>query len=199
VMSPFGARGLNSGVADAENLAWKLAAVAAGRAADGLLDTYEAERRPAAVANLAATDATMRFLAPHGAIRRAWRDLVLRGAPHVAWLRRRVDSGRLAAPARYAANGPDDASLPRHGSVAPDLALPDGERLWERLGAGLVVVAPEPVDGPVRAVAVGRGTAYGDRAWLVRPDGYLAGSASAADAGAWLPGAVERLMAGRSA
>src|SRR5262245_48997319 len=46
VMSPFGARGLNSGVADAENLAWKLAWSLRGRAGPALLDTYEAERRP---------------------------------------------------------------------------------------------------------------------------------------------------------
>ncbi len=52
VMSPFGARGLNSGVADAENLAWKLASVVRGDAPPALLDTYEAERRPAALANL---------------------------------------------------------------------------------------------------------------------------------------------------
>ena len=62
VMSPFGARGLNSGVADAENLAWKLAWVLRGEASGSLLDTYEAERKPVARENLAVTDATMRFL-----------------------------------------------------------------------------------------------------------------------------------------
>ena len=66
VMSPFGARGLNSGVADAENLAWRLAWVLRHAAADALLDGYQAERRAAAAENLAATDATMRFMAPQG-------------------------------------------------------------------------------------------------------------------------------------
>jgi FAD binding domain len=47
LMSPFGARGLNSGVADAENLAWKLAMVLAGRAPAALLATYDGERRAA--------------------------------------------------------------------------------------------------------------------------------------------------------
>ena len=88
VMSPFGARGLNSGVPDAENLAWRLAAVLGG-APDPVLDGYEAERRPAALENLAATAATMRFLAPHGLRARAWRALVLRLAPHTAWFRAR--------------------------------------------------------------------------------------------------------------
>jgi len=49
---PTGGLGLNSGVQDAYNLCWKLAAVLAGRAGDALLDTYEAERRPVAARNV---------------------------------------------------------------------------------------------------------------------------------------------------
>ncbi len=186
VMSPFGARGLNSGAADAENLAWKLAAVVAARSPAELLDSYDRERRSAAVANLAATDATMRFLAPHGAWRRAWRSLVLRLAPHAGWFRARVNSGRLAEPASYAGlpsvePGPDDPRLPRHGTVAPDVRLPDGGRLLDHVGSGYLVIAPRDTDErpPNSAlVVVGPDTVYGaDRAWLVRPDGYVAGSA----------------------
>ena len=187
VMSPFGARGLNSGVADAENLAWKMARVLDGRAEAALLDTYGAERRAAAVANLAATDATMRFMAPHGPLRRAWRNLVLRMAPHSAWFRGRVNSGRLAEPAAHApstviAPGPDDAELPRHGTVAPDAALPGGGRLRDRLGAGFVLVVAGPSASAVDAVEVAPSGPYGtDRAWLIRPDGYLADSAALTD------------------
>jgi putative polyketide hydroxylase len=47
-VSPLGAFGLNCGIADAHNLAWKLAAVLGGTAGRSLLDTYEAERRPVA-------------------------------------------------------------------------------------------------------------------------------------------------------
>jgi 2-polyprenyl-6-methoxyphenol hydroxylase-like FAD-dependent oxidoreductase len=186
VMSPFGARGLNSGIPDAENLAWKLAAVVHG-APDSLLDSYDAERRPAALDNLAATDATMRFMAPHGPIRRAWRNLVLRMAPRSAWFRRRVNSGRLAEPASYegAASvtpGPEDGSVPRHGMVAPDALLPDGSRLRDHLGRGFVVLLPRPVPAPdLRAepLLIGPDTIYGaERAWMIRPDGYIAGSAS---------------------
>ncbi|HET6649595.1 MAG TPA: FAD-dependent monooxygenase [Candidatus Limnocylindria bacterium] len=185
VMSPFGARGLNSGISDAENLAWKLAAASNG-APDSLLDTYEAERRPAALANLAATEATMRFLAPHGPFRRAWRNLVLRMAPHSAWFRRRVNSGRLAEPASYegapsVTSGPDDGTLPRHGTVAPDARLPDGTRLREHLGRGFIVLLPRSVPAPdLRAepLVIGPRTVYGsERAWMIRPDGYIAGSA----------------------
>ena len=48
IHSPLGGQGMNTGIGDAENLAWKLALVISGRAGDGLLDTYEAERRPIA-------------------------------------------------------------------------------------------------------------------------------------------------------
>ncbi|HUR73422.1 MAG TPA: FAD-dependent monooxygenase, partial [Sporichthya sp.] len=68
LVAPFGARGLNSGVADAENAAWKLAAVLHGwvpeAAGEALLETYHDERHAAAVENLEITAATMRFLVP---------------------------------------------------------------------------------------------------------------------------------------
>ena len=197
VMSPFGARGLNSGVADAENLAWKLAAVLDG-APDGLLDTYEVERRGAALENLAATEATMRFLTPHGAARRAWRTIVLRMAPRSGWFRARVNSGRLAEPARYPIDGPPEPTLPRHGTLAPDVPLPDGGRLRDRLGRRPVLLVPRsvPAPAPVDVVVVGDASAYGaDRAWLVRPDGYLAGSVALEDLTAWIEPALARLAA----
>ena len=64
LVAPFGARGLNSGVQDAENAAWKMAFVLRGWAADRLLDSYHHERHAAAVENLDVTSATMRFLVP---------------------------------------------------------------------------------------------------------------------------------------
>jgi 2-polyprenyl-6-methoxyphenol hydroxylase-like FAD-dependent oxidoreductase len=62
LFSPFGARGLNSGIEDAVNLGWRLALVQAGVADERLLDGYERERRPAALENLRVTGATMRFM-----------------------------------------------------------------------------------------------------------------------------------------
>ena len=125
LMSPFGARGLNSGAADAENLAWKLALVLAGRAPDTLLDSYGIERRAVAVENLAITDASMRFMVPHGVLRRAARNAILRGSVRFDVLRRQVNSGRLSQPFVYAVSpviAPDhgDDRLPVHGAVAPD-------------------------------------------------------------------------------
>ena len=188
VMSPFGARGLNSGVPDAENLAWRLAWVLRHGAPIALLDGYGAERRTAALQNLAATEATMRFVAPHGLVRRAWRDLVLRMAPRSAWFRRRVNSGRLAEPAAYPAPPGPEGTAARHGWVAPDVPLPDGSRLRERLGRGFVVVAARLVEHELPIVRVPAATPYGsDRAWLVRPDGYVADSRPLATAGALRP------------
>ncbi|MDQ3671555.1 MAG: FAD-dependent monooxygenase [Actinomycetota bacterium] len=101
LFSPFGARGLNSGVEDAVNLGWRLALVLAGAANDVLLDGYERERRTIALENLRATAATMRFMAPPTRLHRLARDAILRGSLRSATLRRHVNSGRLAEPALY--------------------------------------------------------------------------------------------------
>ena len=57
VVSPFGARGGNTGIADADNLAWKLAAVMRGHAPASLLSSYGQERLQAAKRNVQVTDA----------------------------------------------------------------------------------------------------------------------------------------------
>ena len=64
-VSPFGARGGNSGMQDAENLAWKLAAVLAGEAGPGLLESYEHERMQAADENIGHSTRSTDFIAPH--------------------------------------------------------------------------------------------------------------------------------------
>jgi hypothetical protein len=133
----------------------------------------------------------MRFMAPHGVLRRAWRDLVLRMAPRSRWFRARVNSGSLAEPARYEPGGSADARLPRRGSPAPDVTLPDGTRLRDCVGEDYIVVTPSflsDTDLRVRVVPVGQGTVYGDEAWLVRPDGYIADSRSASRAGSFRVG-----------
>ncbi len=215
VMSPFGARGLNSGAADAENLAWKLAAVLRGEAGDALRDSYDGERRPAALENLAVTDATMRFMAPHGPWRRLWRDLVLRLSERSSWFRRRVNSGRLAAPFSYPASAlvgvPPAAGLPAPGSILVDAPVTtDGaSRLRELTGGGFVALvfgsATAPVVEACRVLRVGsdlgdptgRMTATYDpdgapRAWLIRPDGYLAGAGTPDELPAMLARALGR-------
>ncbi|GLZ43763.1 FAD-dependent oxidoreductase [Actinokineospora sp. NBRC 105648] len=95
VVSPFGARGMNSGMEDAENLAWKLGFVLAGRADATLLDTYDQERRAAAEHHVEVTGATMRFMTPATAEGIANRDAILAGAVTDATKLSEVDSGRL--------------------------------------------------------------------------------------------------------
>ena len=144
LMSPFGARGLNSGVADAENAAWKLWLVLAGRTPDRLLDTYHDERHAAAVHNLAVTDATMRFMVPASPAARLLRDAVLRGSLRSRALRRYVDSGQLSQPYVYAGSPIVPADRPSRA-----WARRPGRRL-RRLGRGRSSrAAPLPTPGAV--------------------------------------------------
>ena len=98
-VSPFGARGANSGVQDAENLAWKLAMVLEGRASDTLLDTYASEREYAADENIRNSTRSTDFITPKSAVSRVFRDAVLKLARDHAFARQLVNSGRLSVPA----------------------------------------------------------------------------------------------------
>ena len=194
LVSPFGARGLNSGVADAENLAWKLATVLAGRASDELLESYHTERRAAAVENLEVTDASMRFMVPHGRVRRLLRNAILRGSLRMPQLRRLVNSGRLAQPFSYADSpivvaDERNARIPVMGGVAPDapcasLDTASVTRLREVFGSGFValLVGNSPREAAAAAIRASR------LAWpapcrivAIGPDGPLAGVTVLAD------------------
>jgi 3-(3-hydroxy-phenyl)propionate hydroxylase len=135
LLSPFGARGLNSGVADAENAAWKIAFVVRGWAPEDLLESYHQERHAAARENLAITTATMDFLTPRSAAQVAHRRHVLSRAGHDPAARALVDSGRLAepfwyvdsplttpSPARPFAGRPPRGTVPPAG---PGILVPD--------------------------------------------------------------------------
>ncbi len=119
LMSPFGARGMNSGIQDVNNLAWKLWLVRHGRAPTGLLETYDPERRAAALENLRITDGSMAFITPHNKLRLTVRNAILRGSVRFKRLRKLVNSGRLSYPFTYQ----DSVILSR------ELHLPDRARL----------------------------------------------------------------------
>ncbi len=194
VVSPFGARGLNSGVADAENLAWKLAATLFGNASEDLLESYHAERRAAAVENLAVSDASMRFMVPRGRLQRLLRNAILRGSLRLPRLRRLVNSGRLAQPFSYA-DSPivvaesREERIPTVGGVAPDAPCrPRGEgrarRLRELFGSGFIALLVGGSGREAASIAV-RASRL---AWpapcqivAVGPDGPLAGVTVLAD------------------
>ncbi|MGB7481166.1 MAG: FAD-dependent oxidoreductase, partial [Burkholderiaceae bacterium] len=101
-VSPFGARGANSGVQDADNLAWKLRLVLDGRAPERLLDTYCSEREFAADENIRHSTRSTDFITPKSAVSRVFRDAVLMLARHHPFARRLVNSGRLSTPSTYA-------------------------------------------------------------------------------------------------
>jgi 3-(3-hydroxy-phenyl)propionate hydroxylase len=96
VVSPFGARGGNTGIADADNLAWKLAAVLRGRAAPALLDSYHEERHEAAQQNVLVTNRTARFLRPADGMEKVFRTAALSLARQYVFARQLVNTGRMA-------------------------------------------------------------------------------------------------------
>ena len=109
-VSPFGARGANGGVQDAENLAWKLAWVLKGEAPDALLDSYGVEREAAADENILNSTRSTDFITPKNAASRAFRDATLTLARDYPFARRLVNSGRLSVPAVFSGsplNTPD--------------------------------------------------------------------------------------------
>src|SRR5438128_8350018 len=99
LVSPFGARGANSGIQDVDNLVWKLALVLRGQAPERLLDTYDAERAPAADENIRHSARSTDFITPKSKVSRSFRDAVLLLAKRYAFARQMVNSGRLSVPA----------------------------------------------------------------------------------------------------
>ena len=97
-VSPFGARGANSGVQDADNLVWKLRLVIDGAAPTSLLDSYSAERIAAADENLLNSSRSTDFMTPKSRAARVLRDAVLSLADEVPAGRALVNSGRLSVP-----------------------------------------------------------------------------------------------------
>jgi 3-(3-hydroxy-phenyl)propionate hydroxylase len=196
LMSPFGARGLNSGVADAENAAWKIAHVVHGWAPEDLLESYHHERHAAAQENLAVTTATMDFLVPPDEARAAYRADVLGRAAADPAARALVDSGRLAEPYWYVDSPlttPDPhrpfAGRPPRGSVppaGPGVLVPDApvtvagrpDRIRAHARDGFLLLLGADVD-PV-AAHDGAATVAGPVRVLALPDIDHTGALSAA-------------------
>jgi 3-(3-hydroxy-phenyl)propionate hydroxylase len=209
LMAPFGARGLNSGVHDAENAAWKLAFVLRGWASEVLLQTYDTERLAAAAENLEITETTMRFLVPQNAEERAHRLDVLERALSDPEAQSQVDSGRMYEPFWYVdsplttptASRPFAGRPPRGqvppplpGVLVPDTPITDPEhpevsRLRDIVRDGLLVlVADDVAPADVQAFAAGltavpvRTVALG----TLTPDGRLAAILGAEPGEAWV-------------
>jgi len=128
VVSPFGARGANSGFQDADNLVWKLKLVIDGHAPGRLLDTYDDERVAAADENLLNSTRATDFITPKSAVSRTFRDAVLALAKHHAFARKLVNSGRLSLPYIYrdsSLNTPDRGDAMFSGAMVPGAPAAD--------------------------------------------------------------------------
>jgi 3-(3-hydroxy-phenyl)propionate hydroxylase len=101
-VSPFGARGANSGVQDIDNLGWKLQRVIAGTSPETLLDTYHDERALAADDNIGYSTRSTDFITPKSPTSLRYRNAVLELAETQAFARPIVNSGRLSTPTTYA-------------------------------------------------------------------------------------------------
>ena len=127
-VSPFGARGANSGLQDTDNLVWKLKLVMADKAPDSLLDTYSDERVYGADENILNSTRSTDFITPKSETSRIFRDAVLELAQDFEFARPLVNSGRLSVPCTYdgsALNGPDDPALP--ADTRPGAPLKDAD------------------------------------------------------------------------
>ena len=200
-VSPFGARGANSGVQDADNLGWKLDWCLKGRASDALLHSYAPEREYAADENILNSTRATDFITPKSEISRLFRDQVLALARGHEFARRLVNSGRLSVPATLALsplNTPDEdvfAGCMQPGAPLTDAPLqrPDGASAWllRCLGADFTLVvfgdAPAWAAGlpQVRLLRLGtdlhdaqgllaqRLDALPGTAYLIRPDQHV--------------------------
>ena len=148
-VSPFGARGANSGVQDAENLAWKLDAVLRGRAPRALLATYGPEREVAADENILNSTRATDFITPKSAVSKLFRNAALQLARTQPFARKLVNSGRLSVPAflvQSALNTPDGEAFA--GNMVPGAPMDDapvrvaGQDAWllDQLGNRFVLM-----------------------------------------------------------
>ncbi|MDQ2962585.1 MAG: FAD-dependent oxidoreductase [Pseudomonadota bacterium] len=161
LVSPFGARGANSGIQDVDNLAWKLELVLSGQAPERLLDSYDSERISAADENIRNSTRSTDFITPKSRASRAFRDAVLMLAKRHSFARRLVNSGRLSVPAMLAdspLNTPDTHTFagrmaPGAPAIDAPLAGDGGQWLLDYLCNGFTLVVfteAVPAEGLVR-------------------------------------------------
>jgi 3-(3-hydroxy-phenyl)propionate hydroxylase len=203
-VSPFGARGANSGLEDAENLAWKLDRVLRGTSPEALLETYHIERSAAADENIRESTRSTDFMAPVSNQEARLRKAVLSLAKETEFGKRMINGGRLSVPSIYesplsSADRDVWRGGPRPGASMPDAPVTprDGEagfltEAFIKAGTrftllefsnGKAIDVPDDIaririggDGlsDPDGIAGERYDAEPGTAYLLRPDGYVA-------------------------
>src|SRR5579872_1483732 len=203
-VSPFGARGANSGLEDAENLGWKLDRVLRETSPETLLESYHVERSQAADENIRESTRSTDFMAPNSAYEARLRKAVLSLAKETEFGKRMVNGGRLSVPSIYqtslsTADGEEWHGGPRPGASMLDAPIASlaGETAYltdafVKAGRGFTLLAfanGEAVERPddVALITIGaqgfshasgllaaRYDAKPGTAYLLRPDGYVA-------------------------
>jgi len=203
-VSPFGARGANSGLEDAENLGWKLDRVLRKASPETLLESYHVERSQAADENIRESTRSTDFMAPNSRYEARLRKAVLALAKETEFGKRMVNGGRLSVPSTYqtslsSEDGEDWRGGPRPGASMLDapVTVPGGEvgyltDAFVKAGRGFTLLAfanGEAVERPADVALItidahgfadaagllaARYDARPGTAYLLRPDGYVA-------------------------
>jgi 2-polyprenyl-6-methoxyphenol hydroxylase-like FAD-dependent oxidoreductase len=181
VHSPAGGQGMNTGIQDAANLGWKLAAAVQGWAPPGLLDTYQTERHPVGRQVLRTSDTLLRGLTCPPALVAA-RNALAFAATRIPFLASRMAGAISGVTISYPA---PHGAHPLTGKRVTDLPLTDGRCLYQALRAGRFLLAGSPGVLPAgaangyrdRVEAVQIAQASGTVA-LIRPDAYIAWAAA---------------------
>ncbi len=213
--SPFGARGGNRAVQDANNLGWKLALVVSGKAPAALLETYELERHFAARENVEIASRSAMFIAPETEGQRLVRGAFLELARQHEWARPMVNVGRLSVASVYAFSpvnserGAFAAPLAQPGAAAPDGRCGSGHFV-EQLQGGFSVAYFGGEGPPVAGAQVlqlgpesheALFARYGveDQAtYVFRPDAHVLARCTGIDA-AFAESAIHRVLGYRAA
>ncbi len=158
LLSPFGARGANSGFQDVDNLAWKLDLVIKRLAPEALLDSYDVERGAAADENIVNSTRSTDFITPKSAVSRTFRDAVLGLAKQYPFARKLVNSGRLSVPRVHTEsplNTRDDPADVWSGGVVPGAPAadapvrgPKGDWLLNHVGGAFTLLVFDQVPTP---------------------------------------------------
>jgi len=200
-VSPFGARGANTGVQDCDNLSWKLKAVLDGDAPVALIDSYHEERAYAADDNIGHSTRATDFITPKSRSSTRLRNAVLELARTEEFARPLVNSGRLSSPTPYLQSSLNTADAEKfEGKMLPGTNCADapiqvgGKDAWllNQLGKGFTLLSfgpasPVRVGGctaqvievgkdiqDVKGVLKARYDGQPGTVYLIRPDQYVA-------------------------